>query len=65
MLISLHLIRNNISKEKKKRNPRPHGSVSDSTAEEGKQNMSLEYHIVPKGKEVLKIMIRADNKEPA
>lgn len=64
MLISLHLIRNNISKEKK-RNPRPHGGVSDSTAEVGKQNMSLEYHIVPKGKEVLKIMIRADNKEPA
>lgn len=31
--------------------------MSDSAAGVGKKNMSLEYHVVPKSKEVLKIII--------
>lgn len=54
-----------ISQFFKKRNPKLLREVSDSTARVGKQNMSLEYHVVPKVKEMLKIMIRAYNKEPA
>lgn len=38
--------------------------MPDSTAGIGKQNLSLEYHVVPKCKEVLKIMISAFSKEP-